>query len=366
MAELDLFQGCYRGRKVLVTGHRGFKGSWLVLWLHEMGADVLGLSNSAFDTTPHHFSLLNEPVATADVDIRDRDDVLKVIADFQHEMVFHVAAQPLVRLSYEHPLDTFEPNIMGSLNVYHACRQCDSVRAIVSITSDKVYDNIEHIWRYREIDPLGGKDPYSASKGAAEIVTASYRHSFFHPDDYGSKHHILLATGRAGNVIGGGDWSADRLIPDAMIASSKNEELVLRSPNAVRPWQHVLDALYGYLLLGQKLLAGDKSYAEPFNFGPQDSDSLTVEAVVKCMVEAWPSVHYRIDADAEKVHEAGLLTVDSTKAKMALQWHPAWDTHTAIDRTVAWYRDYYEQGVVNSLDDLIAFTHCIAERQESL
>ena len=355
MVDTDLFDGVYQGRRVVVTGHRGFKGSWLVLWLQSLGAEVLGISKTGLDTEPSHFKLLGEPVPTAGLDIRDRDALVRAIVDFKPDIVFHLAAQPLVRRSYEHPLDTFDINIMGSLNVYHACRLCDSVRAIVSITSDKVYDNVEQIWRYREIDPLGGKDPYSASKGAAEIVTASYRHSFFHPEEYGRTHQTLLATARAGNVIGGGDWSADRLIPDAMKATHAKRTVVLRNPRSVRPWQHVLDALHGYLQLGVRLLQGETAFADAFNFGPMDYEMYTVEDVVRRMQQSWDAVTYTSGQTGEPLHEANLLTVDSTKAMRHLNWRPVWDTCAAIDQTVAWYRDFYCSGKVNSMDDLAQY-----------
>ena len=276
----NLFGGIYKGKKVLLTGHTGFKGSWLALWLHKMGADVVGIALPA-PTSPNHLELLNLNITSEMIDIRDAKAINKAFQKHQPEIVFHLAAQPLVRYSYENPHETFETNVMGTINIYEAVRNCSSVEVIVNITSDKCYDNKEWIWGYRENDAMGGYDPYSASKGCAELVTASYRNSFFNLDSYGKSHNVLLASCRAGNVIGGGDWADDRLIPDIMRAVDKNETVTIRSPHATRPWQHVLEPLSGYLLVGQKLLEGKKEFADGWNFGPSDEGSISVKEVVE-------------------------------------------------------------------------------------
>ena len=275
-----MFRGVYKGKKVLVTGHTGFKGSWLSLWLIKLGAKVIGYALEP-PTNSNHFELLNLDMVSIIGDIRDRDRLNAIFKKYKPEVVFHLAAQPLVRYSYINPVETFETNVMGTINVFEACRITESVKAIVNITSDKCYENKEWIWGYRESDPLGGYDPYSASKGCAELVTSSYRKSFFNPEDYSKKHNTLLASARSGNVIGGGDWGKDRLIPDIVRAISKNEKLYIRNPKATRPWQHVLEPLSGYLFLGQMLLEGKTEFADAWNFGPNEGCHTDVETVVK-------------------------------------------------------------------------------------
>jgi CDP-glucose 4,6-dehydratase len=335
-------QNAYRGRKVLITGHTGFKGSWLTLWLTLLGAEVRGYALPP-ETDPSHYALLGLDIDPAPADIRDPERLQKALEEFRPELVFHLAAQPLVRRSYEAPVETFETNVLGTVHLLEACRRTHSPRAILVVTSDKCYENREWVWGYREIDPLGGHDPYSASKGAAEIVTASYRRSFFPPEDYGSTHETLVASCRAGNVIGGGDWSEDRLLPDIVRAVGRGEEVSIRAPRAVRPWQHVLDALGGYLLLGARLLEGRKEFAGAWNFGPDD-EAKTVREICVEIAALWPAARFRFARSAPSLHEAGLLRLDCSKAHALLGWRNRWDSSAAVKKSVAWYRAYLERG----------------------
>jgi len=354
----SLFSEAYEGKTVLVTGHTGFKGSWLCLWLKEMGANVIGYSLEPL-TKPNHFELLNLEMTSVIGDIRDKVKLQEVFTQYQPDIVFHLAAQPLVRYSYSNPVKTFETNIMGSINVFEAVRNTDSVKAIVNITSDKAYENKEWIWGYRENDAMGGYDPYSASKGAVELVASSYRNSFFNNDDYGIKHNILLASCRAGNVIGGGDWAEDRLIPDIMRAVDANEKVEIRSPNATRPWQHVLEPLSGYLLVGQKLLEGKKEFAEGWNFGPSDEGSITVQEVVEYIKEYWDKIDYVINEDLNSLHEANLLKLDCSKAHFKLGWKAKWNSKLTFEKSVGWYREFYENKNMISRDNLLEYIQTV-------
>lgn len=351
------FEDCYRGKKVFLTGHTGFKGSWLALWLRELGAEVCGYSLPP-PTTANHFDTLNLNIRSIIADIRDRDRLRKEMANFSPDIVFHLAAQPLVRLSYREPIETFETNIIGSMNVYEAIRNCNSVKALVSITTDKVYHNKEQQEGYSEDDPLGGKDPYSASKAAMEILSASYLHSFFNPN---SDTSCLMSTVRAGNVIGGGDWAEDRLIPDIIRATIKNESVEIRSPNSIRPWQHVLEPLSGYLLVGQKLLEKDKNFSTPYNFGPNSTCELKVVEVLQLIKKNWDKVNFEINEPKEKLHEAGLLKLKIDKAKSELNWFPIWNVSEAINITTNWYKDFYESNKISSIDNLNQYISCAAE-----
>jgi CDP-glucose 4,6-dehydratase len=346
------FGGIYQGRRVLVTGHTGFKGSWLALWLRELGADVHGFSLEA--TKPNHWESLDLAIAGTTGDIRDRRSLTEFVARTRPEIVFHLAAQPLVRLSYEQPLETYATNVMGSLHLYEACRLAGTVRAIVSITTDKVYENREWVWGYRESDPLGGHDPYSSSKACADLASTSYARSFWPIDGYGSRHRTLLATARAGNVIGGGDWARDRLVPDVVRAAAAERETILRNPRSTRPWQHVLEPLAGYLLLGQRLFAGDTSAARGWNFGPSESGVRTVEEVVVALQNHWPKIRYRVELGSG-AHEAKLLMLDCAQARSALGWRPIWDGEPGLSHAIEWYRAYYEYGRVASRDQLARY-----------
>lgn len=322
----------WAGRKVLLTGHTGFKGGWLALWLQALGATVRGFALPA-STQPSLWSeaALADRVPGDFADIRNAQAIAQAVQEFQPELVLHLAAQPLVRESYRTPADTYATNVMGTVNLLEGVRQCPSVRAVLVITTDKCYENREWLWPYREQDSLGGFDPYSSSKACAELVCSAYRDSFL------SQTGIALATARAGNVIGGGDWSPDRLIPDIFRAWQRGEELVLRYPQATRPWQHVLEPLAGYLTLAQALLHDGERYAEAWNFGPDANSVATVETIVRQLAERWPSpVNWRVDA-GEKPHEASLLALDSSKARLVLGWQPRWTLREALERTLEWH-----------------------------
>ncbi len=336
------FADIYKNKKVLVTGHTGFKGTWLCLWLKRMGAHVTGYALQP-ETVPNHFNLLNLDISSVIGDIRDFKKVKEVFETVKPEIVFHLAAQPLVRRSYQDPRETYETNIMGTVNVYEAARQCDSVRAIVCITSDKVYENREWFWGYRENDPVGGYDPYSSSKGCTEIITSSYRNSFFNQEQSSRKKNLLLASARAGNVIGGGDWAEDRLVPDIMKATARGETVTIRNPGSTRPWQHVLEPLSGYLLVGQKLFEGQKSFAEAWNLGPLEEGAITVENVVRRIKKSWERVNYVLSESASSSHEANYLKIDCSKAHIKLKWFPVWDSKKAFAVTTEWYREFYTQ-----------------------
>ena len=349
-----MFGNVYRGKKVFVTGNSGFKGSWLVLWLMKLGADVFGYSLN-LPTDPNHHKILSLDFETISGDVRDLKKLQRGIEAFQPDIVFHMAAQSLVRKSYQNPVETFETNVIGTVNVFEACRKTDHVMAIVNITSDKCYENQEWIWGYRENDPMGGHEPYSASKGCAELVTASYRESFFSLEGYQKSHRILVASARAGNVIGGGDWGEDRLVPDVMRATSQNKKVLIRNPQATRPWQHVLEPLSGYLLLGQQLLEGKQKFSGPWNFGPTEEGHRNVLTIVKKLQKYWSNIDYQIATDKKNPHEANLLKLDCSKAYAKLKWKPAWDTSTTFAKTAQWYKKYYESGRVRSEEQLTKY-----------
>jgi len=346
--DLKLFGDCYRNRRVLLTGHTGFKGSWLALWLKEIGAQVDGISLDPV-AGENHWELLKLDAGDHRQDIRDAGKLAALVRAARPEIVFHLAAQPLVRRSYREPLETWSTNVMGTANLLDACRHAGGVKALVAITTDKVYANQERPTRYRETDPLGGHDPYSASKAACEILIESYRKAFFNGDD-----GLLLASARAGNVIGGGDWSEDRLIPDVVRAASKRQPLVVRSPDATRPWQHVLDCLAGYLQLGQKLLEARRECAAAWNFGPSQEDNRTVADVLRLLKIHWPELVWERAKDSQ-AHEATLLHLDSTKAKSILNWRPVWNIEQALKATTDWYRQIHAGGTISSRDQLAGY-----------
>ncbi|BBZ44562.1 CDP-glucose 4,6-dehydratase [Mycobacterium parmense] len=348
MLALNAFGTAYRGRRVLVTGHTGFKGSWLCLWLQALGSEVAGLALDP-PSEPSHWDLLKLQVKDHRIDVRDEAEVRRVVTAERPEIIFHLAAQPLVRRSYREPVTTWATNVMGTAHVLEAARHTPGVRAVVVVTTDKCYENREWPWPYRERDRLGGHDPYSASKAGAELVAASYRTAFLQDPSA-----PLLATARGGNVIGGGDWSEDRLIPDLVRSLIAREPLVIRSPHATRPWQHVLDCLSGYLLLGQRLLAGDAECADAWNFGPDGEGNRTVERVLQDLARTWPQLRWNV-ASGPQPHEAGLLQLDSAKAKMHLGWRPVWNLESAIAHTAQWYRRFVEVGEVSSAEELAAY-----------
>ncbi len=335
------FNNIYRGKRVLITGHTGFKGSWLALWLRQLGAEVLGYSRD-IPSEPNHWTLLQLPIKSVMGDICDAPKLTATMAEFKPDIVFHLAAQALVRQSYAEPVDTFATNVLGTVHVLEACRQTPSVKAIVNVTSDKCYDNDESHQAYTETHPMGGNDPYSASKGCAELVGQAYRYSFFKDSS------TLLADARAGNVIGGGDWAKDRLIPDLMQAASTGQTVAIRNPHSTRPWQHVLEPVSGYLHLGWKLLAGERAFADNWNFGPPDEAALTVQQVINHVQEHWPAFTYTVQPSAEPYHEAKFLKLDSTKARANLHWSNVWDKQTTFAKTVQWYKTYYETSAIIS------------------
>ena len=361
----SLFNGIYKNKTVLVTGHTGFKGSWLVFWLLQMKAKVIGYSKN-IPSNPSHFELLQQNRLLRNLidirgNIKDSKKLEEVFMKYKPDIVFHLAAQPLVRYSYENPIETYETNVIGTLKVFEACRKA-TVKAIVNITSDKCYENREWVWGYRENDPMGGYDPYSSSKGCAELLTNSYKNSYFNLNEYGRIHNTLLASCRAGNVIGGGDWAKDRLITDIMVAVSKNEKVKIRNPKATRPWQHVLEPLSGYLMIGQKLLEGKKEFAEGWNFGSSDEGTITVEEVVKHIKRYWEKIDYELNTDENHPHEANLLKLDCSKAHSLLQWKNVWDSETTFKKTVNWYKNFYENKEILTLQNLIDYVKQAKEK----
>lgn len=332
----------WNGRRVLVTGHTGFKGSWLSLWLHAMGAEVTGFALPP-PTDPSLFETarIGELIHHIEGDVRDLAAVRAAVAQARPEVIFHLAAQPLVRLSYEEPVETYATNVMGTVHVLEAARRDGGVAAIVCVTSDKCYENREWIWPYRENDPMGGHDPYSSSKGCAELVTAAWRKSFF-----ADPATPALASVRAGNVIGGGDWAADRLVPDLVRAFEAGVSPLIRSPRSVRPWQHVLEALGGYIRIAERLLAGERDFADGWNFGPADDDARPVSWIVERMRAAWSerggaatnALPDPLPDTGPRPHEAGLLRLDCSKVRAALGWRPALNLEQTIDWIVAWHR----------------------------
>lgn len=352
----SLFSAIYKDKTVLVTGHTGFKGSWLVYWLKQMGANVVGYSLEA-PTIPNHISLLELDIVSVIGDIRDLKKLNQTFEEHKPDIVFHLAAQPLVRLSYEDPINTYEINVMGTLKVFEACRSA-KVKAIVNITSDKAYENKEWIWGYRENDPMGGYDPYSSSKGCADLLANSYRNSYFNTKEYKKTHNTLLASCRAGNVIGGGDWAKDRLITDIMLSVSQNKKVSIRNPHATRPWQHVLEPLSGYLHVGQKLLEEKVEFGEAWNFGPSDEGSITVEEVVHHVKKHWDTIDYEINKDSNQLHEANLLKLDCSKAHIQLKWKDIWNSDTTFEKTVKWYKEFYEESAqVLTKEDLDSYVN---------
>ena len=328
----------WHGKCVLLTGHTGFKGSWLSLWLQSMGAKVVGYALTP-PTKPSLFEVANVGLGMTSIigDIRDLATLQKVFAEHQPEIVIHMAAQPLVRYSYLEPVETYSTNVMGTVNLLEAIRQTKSVQAVVNVTTDKCYENREWAWGYRENEAMGGFDPYSSSKGCAELVTAAYRNSYFHPEKY-HEHGVAIATGRAGNVIGGGDWAEDRLIPDTMRAIVSGRPVSIRNPHSIRPWQHVLEPLSGYLLLAQRLYEEGPAFAEAWNFGPNDDDAKPVDWILDKLTKTWgEGAGWQLD-NGDHPHEAHYLKLDCSKAKSQLQWQPKWSLATAIEEICVWHK----------------------------
>lgn len=336
----------WKGKKVFLTGHTGFKGAWLSLWLQDCGAILKGYG-LAPNTQPNLFevAMVVDGMESVIADIRDLEKLTLSMFDFAPDIVIHMAAQPLVRRSYMNPVETYSTNVMGTVNLFEAVRNVASVKAVVNVTTDKCYENKEWIWGYREDEPMGGYDPYSNSKGCAELITAAYRRSFF---NYGGSAKI--ASGRAGNVIGGGDWAPDRLIPDIFNAFENNEPVSVRNPSSTRPWQHVLEPLSGYLALAERLYHDGDEYAEGWNFGPVDEDVKPVREVIEYLVEHWGAGASWIFDDTAQPHEAQLLKLDISKAKNLLKWTPEWSLFRALDSIIDWQKEWIKRG------DMKAFT----------
>ncbi len=341
----------WRGKRVLLTGHTGFKGSWLSLWLHRLGAQVIGFS-LAPTTEPSLFELAHLSDCTTDLrgDVRDPEAVWSAVATHRPEIVIHMAAQALVRQAYAEPVETYATNVMGTVHVLDAVRRVGGVRAALIVTSDKCYENREWVWGYRENDPMGGHDPYSSSKGCAELVSAAYRSSYL-------KDGIALASARAGNVIGGGDWAQDRLVPDMMRATMEGRAVRLRYPNAIRPWQHVLEPLSGYLLLAERLYREGQSFADGWNFGPADEDAKSVEWVTRHMASLWDRMQWEKDGGTHP-HEAQYLKLDCSKARTHLGWQPRLTIAQALAWTVRWYQDYEQGADMRSLSEKQIDNYC--------
>ena len=349
------FKGVYAGKRVLVTGHTGFKGSWLCIWLKELGANIVGYALEPY-TERDNFTVsgLKNKIIHITGDVRDYQKLSKVFEEYQPGFVFHLAAQPIVRESYINPKETYDINIGGTVNVLECCRITDSVRVIINVTSDKCYENKEWVWGYRESDPMGGYDPYSSSKGCSELITTAYRRSFFrpsHPEPLNfstsqplnsliPEPSVALSSVRAGNVIGGGDWQKDRIIPDCIRALENNKPIKIRSPRAKRPWQHVLEPLSGYLLLASKMYEEPQKFCGAWNFGPNQDSVITVGEIADIIVEKWESGSWIDKSDKKEPHEANLLSLDISKAKSYLRWWPVWDIETTIEKTVEWYKQY--------------------------
>ena len=344
----------YKGKKVLITGNTGFKGSWLAFWLIKLGANVVGYSLKP-DIDFSHFQKLNLDYQTFFKDINDYESLNRIIKSTSPDIIFHLAAQPLVRYSYSNTIETYATNILGTANVLEATRYNENIKAVIIVTTDKCYENTDKKIGYVEFDRLGGYDPYSSSKACAEIITNSYRQSFFNLEKFKINHNTLIATARAGNVIGGGDWSIDRLIPDIVKAAMAGNESIIRSPHSTRPWQHVLEPLSGYLLLGEKLLNDEVEFAEAWNFGPEENSTLTVKQVLDKAKNYWNKINYIIKEDEFKLHEANYLSLNIEKAKNKLKWKPIWSNDLAIEKTINWYKNFYNNGILETDQNIDQF-----------
>lgn len=340
VVNMDAFNNIYRGKTVLVTGHTGFKGSWISIWLHELGANVIGYALDPYSEKDNFvLSNIGDKIVDIRADIRDKEKLESVFEKYKPEFVFHLAAQPLVRLSYEKPVETYEINVMGTINVLENIRKTNETKMGIMVTTDKCYENKEQISGYKENDRMGGYDPYSSSKGAAEIAINSWRLSFFNPKDY-ADHEKSIASVRAGNVIGGGDWAKDRIIPDCIRAIEGNKDIEIRSPKAIRPWEHVLEPLSGYLLLGQKMYEEPVKYAQAWNFGPELSSVIPVWDIAELVTKYYGRGRLSDLSNARNLHEAELLSLDISKARFLLGWKPTLNIEETIKYTVDWYSNY--------------------------
>lgn len=351
----------FKNKTILVTGHTGFKGSWLCIWLLELGANVIGYGLDPYTPRDNfEVSKLKDKIVDIRGDIRDFNKLQAVFENYKPQIVFHLAAQSLVRLSYEIPKETYEINVIGTLNVLECIRKNNSVKVGIMVTSDKCYENREQIWGYREIDPLGGYDPYSSSKGAAELLIASYRNSFFNPDKF-NVHGKSIASVRTGNVIGGGDWSKDRIIPDCIKALEQGKPIKVRNPMSTRPWQHVLDPINGYLSLAAHMLVDGKKYAGAWNFGPDSKSVIAVKDMVERIIKHWGHGKWIPSSDFEPFYEAKLLSLDCTKAKTLLKWNPMLDIETGLKLTVEWYKNYSNTDVYHLCKSQINYMKILAQ-----
>ena len=351
MVNFEILENVYKGKKVFITGHTGFKGAWLLYTLKILGAEIKGYSLSPQTPNDLFHVIKGETYCNSIIgDLRDKKKLETEILSFQPDFVFHLAAQPIVRVSYEIPNETFEVNVMGTSNLLDTIRLVRNKCTLVLITTDKVYQNKEWVYPYRESDSLGGYDPYSSSKACAELLIDCYRNSFFNIKDY-DNHLKGIAVARAGNVIGGGDWSEDRLIPDIIRSLILNETIVIRNPNAIRPWQHVMEAIVGYLHLGMKLDKSPLDFSEPFNFGPNFENTMTVEALVNTMIQSWGSGKMLVQEDSKKLHESLVLKLDISKATSVLGWRPVLDIKQTINLTVDWYKTFIENR--KSINELV-------------
>lgn len=342
-------QQFWAGKRVFLTGHTGFKGSWLALWLQRLGARLTGYSTEP-PTHPNMFELAEVARGMSSVigDVRDQEALTRAMREAGPEIVIHMAAQPLVRYSYSNPVETYETNVMGSVHLLEAVRNAGNVRVVVNVTTDKCYENREWHWGYRESEPLGGYDPYSSSKACSELVTAAYRNSFFNPSNY-SEHRTAVATARAGNVIGGGDWATDRIVPDVIRSILAGKPVKIRNPHAIRPWQHVLEPLSGYLLLAQKLFTEGARFADAWNFGPNDEDARSVQWVVEQLISHWGAGASWERNTIPQAHEAHYLKLDCSKAKAELGWFPRWGLEKGIENAASWYKEYANQGNLHKM-----------------
>jgi len=336
-----IFGGIFKDKTVLVTGHTGFMGSWLTLWLNHLGANVMGYSLKP-PTEPSLFESLklNDSMNSMIADIREREILIDACKKNKPDIIFHLAAQSLVRQSYDEPAITFETNVLGTVHILEAIRKNNDTKVAIIMTSDKCYENKEINYAYKETDPLGGFDPYSASKGAVELVTSSYRNSFFNPKDFG-KHGVSLSTSRIGNVIGGGDWAKNRLIPDSIRSLSTKQDIHIRNPTAVRPWQHVLESISGLFCLSKKMWDNPSLYAQPWNFGPLiNNENITVSQLTSQIISEWGSGNWN-EVSHDEHHEANLLMLDSSKAIEKLDWHPVYSIKDGVSKTISWYKEYF-------------------------
>ena len=349
-----MFDEFYAGKRVFLTGHDSFKGSWMSLWLKRVGAHVSGFSLGP-PTQPNHFDLLGLEVPATRADLLDGAAVREAMLSAKPDIVFHMAAQSSVLESYRSPLETFATNAIGTAQVLEAARRSPGLRAVVVVTTDKCYENNEWVWGYREMDALGGHDPYSTSKAMAELVTASYRRSYFAMSEYGASHDVLIASVRGGNIVGGGDWKEDRIVPDVMRAVSAGRKVLIRNPGSTRPWQHVLEPICGYLLLGRRLLEADRRCAGPWNFGPPEDGNRSVLAMVEELQKHWPQIEYDLGSARGAPHEATLLKLDCSKARSLLGWRPVWDFTEIARHTAEWYRRFYADGIAESARQLDLF-----------